>query len=267
MNGICLGLAGKTAVLGRASNLSEFIKIGEQEAMVEVELFVPDEENVVIQRRWRQDNKSTWTIRGRKTTQKEVEKVVAHFRIQVDNLCQFLPQDKVHDFSRQNSKGLLDSTVDAVGDVDLKEKHLELKELQKNLNEGDDLFDRKRQMLKEKSEQCQRKEEEVKAFEEKKAIEKKIKLLEGRLAWSKVKEERRETRGKKEAMEVKEKQLATEEAKMNPLKKALKEATQKKATLESKTVAADVKLKESRGKAQAHSKNIEKLEEQVSEEN
>merc|ERR1719489_160629 len=50
---------------------------------------------------------------------------------------------------------------------------------------------------------------------------------------------------------------------MNPLKKALKEATQKKATLESKMMADNVKLKDSRGKAQAHSKNIEKLEEQV----
>jgi len=73
VNGICLGLAGKTTVLGRASNLSEFIKLGEQEAMVEVELFVPDGENAVIQRRWRQDNKSSWTVGGRKTTQKEVE--------------------------------------------------------------------------------------------------------------------------------------------------------------------------------------------------
>ena len=206
--GICLGLVGKTAVLGRASNLSEFIKIGEQEVMVEVELFVLDE-NVVIQRKWRQDKKSFWTIRGRKMTQKEVEQVVAHFRIQVDNLCQFLPQDKVHDFSRQNSKGLPDSKVDTVGDVDLKEEHLELKELQKSLNEGDDLFDRKQQMLKEKTEQCQRKEEEVIAFRDKKAIENKIKLLEGKLAWSKVKEERREMWGKKEAMEIKEKQLAS----------------------------------------------------------
>ena len=79
-----------------------------------------------------------------------------------------------------------------------------------------------------------------------------------------MKEERRETRGKKEAMEVKEKQLAAEESKLNPLKKALKEATQKKATLTSKLVADESKLKESVGKAKAHSKNIETLEEQVS---
>ena len=50
---------------------------------------------------------------------------------------------------------------------------------------------------------------------------------------------------------------------MNPLKKALREATDKKAKLESKMMADNVKLKESRGKAQGHSKAIEQLEEQV----
>ena len=184
-------------------------------------------------------------------------------RIQVDNLCQFLPQDKVHDFSRQNSKGLLDSTVDAVGDSGLKDKHLELKELQKSLHEGDELFDRKKQMLKERTEQCQRLEEEVKAFEEKRTIEKKIGLLEGRLAWSKVREVQRETRAKKDAKEAKEKHLGQEEAKMNPLKKVLNEAKQKKQNIEAKLVTDNAKVKESRSKAQSHSKNIERLEEKV----
>ena len=82
-------------------------------------------------------------------------------KIQTDNLCQFLPQDKVHDFSRLNSKGLLDSTVEAVGDTDLQKNHHELKELQRALSEGEDLFERKRQILEEKSAQCRRLEEEV----------------------------------------------------------------------------------------------------------
>ena len=76
------------------------------------------------------------TVNGKKVGQKEVEKLVAELRIQVGNLCQFLPQDKVYEFSRLNNKGLLDSTVDAVGEVDLKEKHAELKDLQKAMNEG-----------------------------------------------------------------------------------------------------------------------------------
>merc|ERR1712142_1056306 len=200
VNGICLGLAGKTSVLGRASSLNDFIKVGEEWAEIEVELFQPEEENVVIIRRWERSTKtnSSWRINGRKVGPKEVEKLVDSLRIQVDNLCQFLPQDKVHDFSRLNSKGLLDSTIDAVGEIELKERHKELKDLQKNMNEGEDLFERKKQMLVEKTEQCRRLEEDVKAFEEKAKIEEKIELLEGRLVWSKYQVVKRSTKDIKE---------------------------------------------------------------------
>ena len=146
VNGICLGLAGKTSVLGRASSITDFIKVGEESAEVEVELFHPDNENVVICRRWDQSGKNLWMVDGKKVGLREVERLVAKFRIQVDNLCQFLPQDNVHDFSRLNSKGLVGSTVDAVGEVELKEKYKELKDLQKNMNEGKDLLERKKQM-------------------------------------------------------------------------------------------------------------------------
>ncbi len=38
VNAICLGLAGKTGTLGRASQLADFIKVGEEEAEIEIEL-------------------------------------------------------------------------------------------------------------------------------------------------------------------------------------------------------------------------------------
>ena len=60
--------------------MADFIKQGEQQAMVEVELFVPDGENVVIGRRWDMSNKTVWTIGGKKVNEKEVKKLVAHFR-------------------------------------------------------------------------------------------------------------------------------------------------------------------------------------------
>ena len=61
-----------------------------------------------------------------------------------------LYQDKVHDFSRLNSKGLLDSTIDAVGETRLKEKHGELKEMQKELLEGAEMSGRKEEILEQK---------------------------------------------------------------------------------------------------------------------
>eukprot|EP00092_Neocalanus_flemingeri_P024188 GFUD01026235.1.p1 GENE.GFUD01026235.1~~GFUD01026235.1.p1 ORF type:complete len:1076 (+),score=430.02 GFUD01026235.1:59-3286(+) len=263
VNGICLGLAGKTSVLGRASSIAEFIKVGEDSAAVEVELFQPDKENVVICRMWDQGGKTNWTVDGKKAGLREVERLVAKFRIQVDNLCQFLPQDKVHDFSRLNSKGLLDSTVDAVGEVELKEKHKELKELQKGMNEGGELFERKRQMLVEKTEQCRRLEEDVKAFDEKAKIEKKITQLEGRMVWSKYQEVRRITKETKERSNQAKKRWEEQEVKMNPLKAALNEAKKKKAGLESKLQTFNGSIKDCMGKAKTHSQNIEKLEEGV----
>ena len=131
-------------MLGKASSIIEFIKVGQESAEVEVELFHPDKENIC--RKWDQSGKKLWTVDGKKVGLREVERLVAKFRIQVDNLCQFLPQDNVHDFSRLNSKGLVGSTVDAVGEVELKEKYKELKDLQKNMNEGKDLLERKKQM-------------------------------------------------------------------------------------------------------------------------
>ena len=77
---------------------------------------------------------------------------------------QATPQDKIHDFSTLNNKGLLDSTVDAVGDMDLKTQHSELKQLQKTVGEGQDLYERKKQMLEEKTEECRRLEEDVKVI-------------------------------------------------------------------------------------------------------
>merc|ERR1711920_382255 len=165
--------------------------------------------------------KSRWSVDGKKASQKEVEKLVASFRIQVDNLCQFLPQDKVHDFSKLNSKGLLDSTIDAVGDMTLKEKHQELKEIQKSLSENEELFERKRQMLQEKTTRCTRMEEDVKVFNEKKKLEKKISLLNGRLVWSKVSEVKIQMKEKQRSLQGAQSALNEQEKKLQPLKDEL----------------------------------------------
>ena len=44
----------------------------------------------------------------------QVEQLVAHLGIQVGNLCQFLPQEKVSDFARMSPQELLENTEKAV---------------------------------------------------------------------------------------------------------------------------------------------------------
>lgn len=40
---------------------------------------------------------------------------VESFNIKVHNLCQFLPQDRLEDFSKLDSKGLLLNTLQSIG--------------------------------------------------------------------------------------------------------------------------------------------------------
>lgn len=56
-------------------------------------------------------------------------------RSQVDNLCQFLPQDRVADFAKMTPQELLVGTEQAVGSVSLIENHEKLKNFQKTSGE------------------------------------------------------------------------------------------------------------------------------------
>ena len=58
---------------------------------------------------------------------RQVEDLTRTLNIQTGNLCQFLPQDKVHEFSRMNPQELLTKTIEAVGENQLKMDHQRLK--------------------------------------------------------------------------------------------------------------------------------------------
>ncbi|EDV21078.1 uncharacterized protein TRIADDRAFT_60489 [Trichoplax adhaerens] len=93
---VCLGLAGSPSVLGRAKQIKDFIKHGQMEAIVEITLFNPPP-NTVIKSVFKQNSDmqgstSNWFINGTQSSKKKVAELVKSFNIQVDNLCQFLPQ-------------------------------------------------------------------------------------------------------------------------------------------------------------------------------
>lgn len=60
---------------------------------------------------------------------------VAQFNIQINNLCQFLPQDRVQDFAKMNSQEILNNTQSSVCSaecVDMFEKLKQLRAEQKD---------------------------------------------------------------------------------------------------------------------------------------
>jgi len=62
---ICLGLGGKTSLLGRAKDIKDFVKHGKEKAIIEIELKTKGREKLVIRRTFgREKNTSTWKIDG-----------------------------------------------------------------------------------------------------------------------------------------------------------------------------------------------------------
>ncbi|KAG0699950.1 Structural maintenance of chromosomes protein 5 [Chionoecetes opilio] len=89
--------------------------MGEEEATLEVEIHVEKQINVVVSCRINQKkHKTLWFLQGREVSRKTVMEKMVELNIQMDSLCQFLPQDRVADFALMNSQQLLVATEKAV---------------------------------------------------------------------------------------------------------------------------------------------------------
>jgi chromosome segregation ATPase len=139
VSAICLGLAGKIQSLARADKISQFIKRGQTKAYVEIELYNSraHKKNFIIRRTMSAlNNKSKFSINNRALTQSRVKKFVENkLNIKVDNLCQFLAQDRVSQFAQLSATELLLQTEKAMSDSSLYHMHEQLIEF------GDDIQD------------------------------------------------------------------------------------------------------------------------------
>ncbi|KAJ2709657.1 Structural maintenance of chromosomes protein 5, partial [Coemansia spiralis] len=123
---IALGLGEKPALLGRAKGVAEFVKHGHERATIEITLAGTEGPVKIAREIIRDGGKSVWQINGRAATLAEVQRTTQSLSIQVGNLCQFLPQDRVVEFSKMSPQELLRETQRAVGRQDLLELQLEL---------------------------------------------------------------------------------------------------------------------------------------------
>jgi len=128
---ICIGLAGEPALLGRASSIGDYVKRGEESGWVKVSLCGHSPgQTIKITRKINKQSKSEWIIEDRGVSRtalkREVLDLVQQFNIQVNNLTQFLPQDRVCEFAKLTPIQLLEETEKAVGDPELSGQHATL---------------------------------------------------------------------------------------------------------------------------------------------
>ncbi|KAK9486669.1 P-loop containing nucleoside triphosphate hydrolase protein [Lipomyces starkeyi] len=176
---VCLGLGGKPELLARAKDVGEFVKNGQNKATIEIELQgFPGEPNSVIERTIYKDNRSEWTLDGKRETAKNVKELIDRYNVQIDNLCQFLPQDKVASFAGMTPQNLLIETERATGSPQMLSRHEKLKELHaeyKSIAIAAESNEHELAKLKERQESAR---VEVERFKERERLQAEIELLE-----------------------------------------------------------------------------------------
>lgn len=129
---ICLGLGWSSEHLGRAKELNLFVKNGSEQATIEIELAAAPEmsTNPVVRRIIRRsDGKSVFYINDKICGKNAVLALCKQYSIQIDNLCQFLPQDRVVEFAKMSDVERLRETQRAAAPRHMVEWHDQLKEL------------------------------------------------------------------------------------------------------------------------------------------
>lgn len=107
----------------------------------------------------------------------------AKFNIQVDNLCTFLPQEKVQDFAKMNPQDLLEHTEKTINRGELLEQHDKLKTLRKEQLQFLDTIEKEQKGLSTLVAKNERLAPKITAIKEKQSHCQKIELLNQKKHW------------------------------------------------------------------------------------
>nr|XP_054756327.1 structural maintenance of chromosomes protein 5-like [Lytechinus pictus] len=222
---MCLGLNGNTNLLGRAKDLGEFVKRGTNRAEIEIELYNSKGRNHVIRREIHKNgNRSVFTKNNLPIKNKEVTQFVRERNIQITNLCQFLPQEKVVEFSQMNNIELLERTEESIGSQDLYDNHQTLKDCRTTEKDLEQQLKDKSDHLEKLKQQNERVEKDVQRFQERQKTLETIETLEKKKVWMQYDDKRLLFLKVKEEKKKAEEGLAQRKRRADPLEKELQAA-------------------------------------------
>ncbi|XP_054139241.1 structural maintenance of chromosomes protein 5 isoform X1 [Melozone crissalis] len=232
---ICLGLAGKPAFLGRADKVGLFVKQGCMKGIVEIELFKSPENILITREIYVVNNTSVWFINKKPATLKTVEEQIAALNIQVDNLCQFLPQDKVGEFTRLSKTELLEATEKSIGSPEMYQFHCELKNFREKERELENSFREKTTSLEKMKQRVERYKQDVERYHECKRHVDLIEMLERKRPWVEYENVREQHEEVKQCRNQVKKELKCLREMQAPWTRKIQEAEENLNNLDMKT--------------------------------
>eukprot|EP00240_Pyramimonas_obovata_P000067 CAMPEP_0118947068 /NCGR_PEP_ID=MMETSP1169-20130426/45317_1 /TAXON_ID=36882 /ORGANISM="Pyramimonas obovata, Strain CCMP722" /LENGTH=1143 /DNA_ID=CAMNT_0006893203 /DNA_START=136 /DNA_END=3568 /DNA_ORIENTATION=+ len=272
---ICIGLGGKPSLLGRGDKVSEFIKRGENTGEVEITLCTGNPQRpLVIHRKIKQNNSSEWKLNGHTVDAKKVLEQISELNVQLDNLCQFLPQDRVVAFSQLKPTELLMETEKAIGDAHLRKMHQDLIDMRNDIKGLGTRVQEHRQQLERYQEQNRVLERDVERVNERNRLYALIEELEKKKPWLKfeiakdewenarvnAKRTKNQMKEKEKQLQIARKPLTDKMAQRNEADKARKAIKLEEAQLLDKRQAVDEDLLKMGNNIEAVQQEIQNLQ-------
>ncbi|KAG8646239.1 hypothetical protein MANES_10G136400v8 [Manihot esculenta] len=232
---IALGLGGDPQLLGRATSIGAYVKRGEETGYIKITLRGNTEDDrITIMRKIDTHNKSEWLHNGKVVPKKDIIEIIQRFNIQINNLTQFLPQDRVSEFAKLAPVQLLEETEKAIGDPQLPiqhhalvEKSRKLKNIEVAVNMNGETLDREKALNSEL-------EKDVERVRQREELLSKVECMRKKLPWLKYDMKKAEYM---EAKEVeKDAKIKLDEAvkTLKDLKEPIEKQKQEKSLLDSK---------------------------------
>ena len=224
---ICLGLGWATSHLGRAKDLGEFVKHGSKRAAIEIELAADparhQENQVITTAIAKEGNKAEYLINGKKATRKAVQTLARSFSIQVDNLCQFLPQDRVVEFAALSPVDLLTQTQRAAAPEEMSQWHNALKDMRKDQRRYEGEQQRTMESLKSDENRQKSQENDVARFRERTDLQQRMAALQKLRPFPEYKAARAKHAAARERKKEAEKEFRRLERRLQPNLHAVEE--------------------------------------------
>lgn len=177
-------MGGSTKILSERNKLADYVKNGKDIAEITVTVYKDDRRNrKVFCREFDRKNKSIYHIDQRKVTEKEYIEQITGLNIQVGNLCQFLPQERVQDFAKQNPQELFASTQKSVCSEEMIESFDKLKELRNIQLNGNKQTERTADLLREHERRVELLQTAVDNIRRQDEILHRKNVIEKKLAW------------------------------------------------------------------------------------
>ncbi|XP_056323069.1 structural maintenance of chromosomes protein 5 [Danio aesculapii] len=254
---ICLGLAGKTSVLGRGDKVGLYVKRGCHRGSVEIELYRTRGNLIVTREIQVENNQSTWMLNKKHASQKAVEEAVRELHIQVGNLCQFLPQEKVGEFAKMSNSELLEATEKSIGPPEMYEFHCELKTFRTKERDLENVCKEKGNFLEKARQRNERNKLDVERYYMKKRHLDRIQMLEKKKPWVEYETARKELEGvKKERDEMKRKLRSLKEA-QEPLLRKIRSVESELQPIEQQMKEMTTRIKEATQKCKQKHDQLE----------